>query len=310
MRSCMYANADCTHAGESLGCEDAKAQARRTCAQTCAYANASTLGGVRHCRHTCTHARTGMLTRHAATGIRENALRESIEVYLKDISEAMAKREPHERDALEGSCQPSASRLAAAADKTTGGEGGEGQDVCMDEDDAAGMGADKENGLGVGSYSSSGKFLVDMRMSHDHISTHAAKLLAEKSAEAGQAWMYRRFSQEVFSTASDQRLDATREVHPPLPGAVSGPRGSVLQRWLPMHAHRGKRMHTCARVAGCRCTRRSLLVAHLNLRAVPSVLCYSQERPVGGEYAAGVSAVAKAERRPAHHCSSPAARCW
>ena len=162
------------------------------------------------------HARARRLTPHAAAGIRENALRESIEVYLKDISEAMAKREARERDAAAGSCQPSGSRSAVAADKTTGSQGGEGQDDDMEEEDAEGKGADIENGPGVGSYSKSGKFLVDMRTSHDHISTHAAKLLDEQSAEAGQARVYRRFSQEVFSTASDEELEATREVQTPL----------------------------------------------------------------------------------------------
>ncbi len=157
-------------------------------------------------------ARTRRLMPHASAGVRENALRESIEVYLKDISEAMAKREARERDATADSCQPSGSRTAAAADKSTGSEGGEEQDKDMEEDDAAEKGADIENVSGVGSFSKSGRYLVDMRMSHDSISTHAAKLLAERSAEAGQARVYRRFSQEVFSTASDEELDATREV--------------------------------------------------------------------------------------------------
>ena len=126
-----------------------------------------------------------------------------------------------ERDAATSSSQPAGSLLSAAtADKTTGGEGGEvqGRDLDMKDSTATEMGADNESGPGTWSYSkTTGKFLIDMRVSHDKISTHAAKLLAERTAEAGKTGLYCRFTQDVFdSTADDGMLDAAREVETPV----------------------------------------------------------------------------------------------
>jgi hypothetical protein len=82
------------------------------------------------------------------------------------------------------------------------------------------IGADSDSGHGTGSYSkTTGKFLIDMRASHDNIATHAAKLLAERTAEAGKSRPYCRFTQEVFdSTADDRVFDSTREVQTPVRG--------------------------------------------------------------------------------------------
>jgi hypothetical protein len=181
---------------------------------------------------------------HTYTGIRENALREAIEVHRKDISEAIAKREAQERDAATSSSQPAASLSAATADKTTGGEV-QGRDVDMKDSTTTEMGADNESGPGTWSYSkTTGKFLIDMRVSHDNIATHAAKLLAERTAEAGKARPYCRFTQEVFdSTVDDGMLDAAREVETPVRDpraneALARPTCCVAADSAPAHSKR------------------------------------------------------------------------
>ena len=165
-------------------------------------------------------------------------------MHRKDISEAIAKREAQERDAATSSSQPAGWLSAATADKTTGGEGGEVKGRDVDMKDSTEMGADNESGPGTWSFSkTAGKFLMDMRVSHDNIATHAAKLLAERTAEAGKARPYCRFTQEVFdSKADDGVLDAARKVEAPVrvPHATEHLLAllAVQQQILPLHTRK------------------------------------------------------------------------
>ncbi len=131
-------------------------------------------------------------------GIRENALREAIEVYRNDIEQAMSKSQ-----------QEPASGVADAAARNTSDEGHkEGSNLSnLGDKSEAGETAD------ASVCTRKSKHLADMRASHLDISTHAAKVLAERWTEEGKTLPHACcFSQALFGYDDEPALNEGRQV--------------------------------------------------------------------------------------------------